>query len=306
MWVNRENWSTNYKFMRTLTNDNAQNRAGINNNIQKSNFVTFENDKTVRPTKQPDRCLTISSDKTRRYDWELKRANPPQYAMFWDKCLIEGPNKTNQEWERKGFKEYVDITGQKHEAFQMYNPKTSLCIRGIRAPVYLEECSPTETSQLFFLHNLGSVTESGALKHEGSGLCVTKMKKNGSSVFDLQPCRLGSFNQLYDLYENGMLCMKKYGWCVRLPDLGDKYERKKLSISVSGNYLHESIIYSRPPSMCSEDGYCPFISLMGSTGDCVGVRTYKNWCFGTKSETGNQLGALKHCTGTPSERFKFV
>ena len=68
--------------MRTLTNDNAQNRAGINNNIQKSNFVTFENDKTVRPTKQPDRCLTISSDQTRLSDRE--RANPPQYAMFWD------------------------------------------------------------------------------------------------------------------------------------------------------------------------------------------------------------------------------
>ena len=127
MWVNRENWSTNYKLMQTLTYGSyTQERAGINWPLSKSNFVTFENDKTVRPKKQPDRCLTISSDQTRLYDRE--RANPPQYAMFWDKCQTEGPNKRYQEWERKGFKEYVDITGQKHEAFQMYNPKTSLCI----------------------------------------------------------------------------------------------------------------------------------------------------------------------------------
>ena len=133
------------------------------------------------------------------------------------------------------------------------------------------------------------------------------MKKNGSLVFDLQPCLRGSFNQRFDLHENGMLCTKDpYDRCVKLPDLGDKYESKELTISVQSNFLQESIMYSRPPSMCSEDGYCPFISLMGASGDCFGVRTYKNWCFGTKSETGNLLGALKHCTGTPSERFKFV
>lgn len=302
VWVNRENWSTNYKFMRTLIyGAMTQDRAGINWELEKSKFVTFKKDKTVRTH---DRCLTISSDQTRFYDRE--KADPPQYAMFWDTCQNQGANKRYQEWERIGFKEYIDITGEKHEAFQMYNPKTGLCIRGIRGAIYLEECNPAETRQLFFLHNLGSVTESGSLKHEGSGLCVTRMKKKGRSVFDLQPCLRGSFNQLFDLYENGALCMKKEDWCVKLPDLGDKYESKELTIRVQSNFLQESIMYSRPPSMCSEDGYCPFISLMGASGDCVGVRTYKNWCFGTKSTTRNQLEALKHCTGTPLERFKFV
>ena len=156
------------------------------------------------------------------------------------------------------------------------------------------------------------MTQSGSLKHEESGLCVTLNNTRGHEKFELKPCEENrqSPYRLFDLYENGILCSKaKWGsgaQCVALPDLGNESQKHKTSISTSYNWLSENLMYSRPPSMCSKNGYCPFISLMGASSNCVGVRTYKNWCFGTKSETGNLLGPLRNCTGTPSERFKFV